>query len=86
MDKYREEKYRLLVEETGTALFEWDLTGESFECTDSFYDYALSDLDVHTILSNEGPLDMVYPDDRPALFTFFKDTEKLPKAETVLRL
>lgn len=86
MDKYREEKYRLLVEETGTAVFEWDLVDESFECTDSFYNYALSDLDVHTILSNEGPLDMVYPDDRPALFAFFKDSEKLPKAETVLRL
>ncbi len=87
LEHYRQERYRLLVEQTGAAVFEWNLQTEEFECSDAYYKYALSQVSPALILANEGPLEDVYPDDLPRLKKFFADCrDNSGKASAVLRL
>lgn len=83
---YWQQRYQLVMEETGATLFEWNLLDGSFECSDSFYKYEFSKVDPSAVLTNSGPLDTVHPDDLPLLFRFFQDTETKPKATVNLRL
>ena len=86
-ETYRQDRYRLLVEQTGAAVFEWDLTEGTFECTPSFYKYEMSKVDPDDILHNRGRMDVMHPSDTNLALQFFSDTERGgSQAECVLRL
>lgn len=82
-----EERYRIIVEQTGAAIIERNYQTGQFYHSGSYDNYALSEQDQSLILSNSGSLAMVYPDDIPLLNKFFKDsTSGMKNAEVVLRL
>ncbi|MEA4854325.1 MAG: PAS domain-containing protein [Christensenella sp.] len=84
---YREERYRLVVEQTGATVFEWNLKTGGFYCSASYYNYEMSKISTDDILNNRGSLDVVHPDDIPVLLQFFADTKSgQEKAEAVLRI
>ena len=86
-DRFRQERYKLLVEQTLAAVFEWDLTEGTFECSSSFYRYEISRSDPDNILNSNASAEAVHPDDLPNIIGFFEDTlNKKSKTETVLRL
>lgn len=82
----RDKKYRLLVEQTDAAAFEWNLEDGSFTCTESFYKYELSTIKSDVLFVNSAAHTAVHPDDIPALHQFFSDSKKESRAETKLRL
>ncbi|MEG1602723.1 MAG: PAS domain-containing protein, partial [Cloacibacillus sp.] len=82
-----EDRYRIAAEETGAAVFEWDLKTGAFYRSDSYLRYALSDAGADDILHNRGPLEMAHPQDTPALFRFFDEIKGgVARAEAVVRL
>lgn len=85
--KYREERYRLVMEQTGATVFEWNLKNGEFYCSDSYYKYELSKISAQDVLHNRGSLDVVHPDDIPLLLQFFQETRSgKEKAEVTMRM
>ena len=73
LEKERE-RYRLIVEKSGIALFDYDnATGESFE-NEAYSRYAVSSSPRGDTVNNRGSLDMVHPDDLPILQQFFQES------------
>lgn len=68
----REQKYyRMILNMTGTAYFEWDCeTG--FYSSDTFMQYTISDDGFDAIMGSREGLRGVYPSDRPALIRYVK--------------
>ncbi|MEA5020375.1 MAG: ATP-binding protein [Gordonibacter sp.] len=86
-DWYINERYRLVLEQTGASVFEWNLETGTFYCTESYEAYEMSALSAEDILNNTGSLDVVHPDDIPILLDFFVQTKSSQeKAEAVMRL
>lgn len=82
-----EERYRLVMEQTGSAVFEWNFLTGSFYCSPSYRCYAMSNIEPADILKNQSPLDVVHPDDLPVLMQFFADSKSgQAKAEAVMRI
>ncbi len=84
---YQEERHRLVVEQTGATVFEWNKHTGNFQSSPSFEAYELSTLSPQDIRNNTGSLDTVFPEDIPALLRFFADTKTgLEQTQVVLRL
>ncbi len=69
------ERYRLVFDELETTLFEWDVQTGEFYSSESYGAYAMSDISPAVLMRNEGAIDLVHPDDLPALQRFFADTQ-----------
>ncbi|MDO5559924.1 MAG: PAS domain-containing protein [Oscillospiraceae bacterium] len=80
-------RYRMIVEQTGSAIFEWNaLTGE-FYSSQSYKKYAISDINESVLFKNAGPDNIIHHDDIPVLKQFFKNLKgKDRKADGVMRL
>ena len=86
-NRYREDRYRLVVEQTGAIIIEWNSITGDFYCSASYNTYEMSKISTEDILNNRGPLDVVYHDDIPQLLAFFDQAKsKMEKAEATLRL
>lgn len=73
--KEAHERLKMVVEEMNTAIFEWNMQTGEFYSTGNYSDYAMSDVDSDLLLRNEGPLDLVHPDDIPALIQYAKEAK-----------
>ncbi len=71
-----QERYRVIVEKTDTAVIEWNhVTGEFFHS--GMYDkYALSDCSPDDIINNSADLATVFHEDISLLEQFFKDEKR----------
>ena len=85
-EEYKNECYRMIIDQTDTAVFEWNLKDGTFDSTPSYQKYAMSKVKPIDILNNRGPLDLVYPEDYPALSKFFAETSTKSKASTTIRI
>lgn len=84
---FEEERYRLVAEQTGVTIFEWNFATGGFYCSPSYYRYEMSKINSQDILKNQGSLDVVHPEDVPKLLQFFADTQSgQTKAETMMRI
>ena len=80
-------RYRLVIKEMNAAVFEWDLETGGFYSSDGYQEYAMSTVPPYVLLANEGPADVIHPDDSQAMLQFFADTKSgAPRAEAILRL
>lgn len=82
-----EERYRVIVEQTETAVVEWNQeTGKYYHS--GFYDrYAMSSCDPYEVLNNRGAREMVDPRDRDKIERFIhKSVLGAAGSEVVLRL
>ena len=80
------ERFRILSEQTGTVLVDYNLkTGETF-CSDSYARYALSGVSFSEIQSQAEKLDITHPDDLDRLKQFIKTAAETGNAEAILRL
>lgn len=81
------DRYRLIVEHAGLAVFEWNMETGEFYTSPSYEKYALSNIESERLFKNEGALDIIHPDDREKLLAFFKECGRhIPFAETELRM
>ena len=81
------DRYRLILESTNTAVFEWNYETAAFYCSESMKDYALGRIDPQNIFINKGLVTTVHPDDLSVLEQFFVSTARhKEKSECVLRL
>ncbi|MCI2058646.1 MAG: EAL domain-containing protein [Oscillibacter sp.] len=82
-----QERYRIIVEQTGASVVEWNhKTGEFFH-SGGYENYAISRCDPRTILRNEGQTTMVHPDDADTLNRFFRESRSgKGGAQATLRL
>ena len=85
-EEYKNECYRMIIDQTDTAVFEWNLKDGTFDSTPSYSKYAMSKVNPIDILNNRGPMDLVYPEDYPALKNFFEETNDKLKASTTIRI
>ncbi len=85
-EEYKNECYRMIIDQTDTAVFEWNLKDGTFDSTPSYQKYAMSKVKPIDILNNRGPLDLVYPEDYPALSKFFAETSTKSKASKTIRI
>lgn len=81
------ERYRIIVEQAGATVVEWNCqTGEFFH-TDGYKNYAFSNRDQSEIFQNKGNPADVFKDDVHILRKFFEDSSSgHASAEAVLRL
>lgn len=81
------ERQQIVIDELKAAVFEWNLEDESFYCSPSFKDYAISQESPKAIRNNRASLDTIHPDDLPELLRFFREIDAgNSRVEAVLRL
>ena len=80
--QWQQHRYQIIVEQTGTIVFEWDLRTGEFFAGKGYEKLAMSQVKPEAILTNTGSLDMVYPEDIPILMQFFADTKSGRKNAT----
>lgn len=73
-DKKANQRYKIIIEQTNTVVFEWDLINHTFFTGKGYEQYAMSQVPAEDILNNKGPLDLVHPDDLQELKNFFEKT------------
>ena len=82
-----QDRYRIVVEQTGTAVFEMNYKTGDFSCSEAYHKYAGSLYSYREMLSNTGDRQLVHEEDQKLLEKFFADTESgAPYAESVLRV
>ncbi len=86
--RHREqERYRIIVEETGTAVVEWDFATHNFYSSSSLQDYDIKLKDGEE-MSSKSFLRIVHPDDVKEASDFFRayKSQKLKHSEKTLRI
>ena len=61
-----QERYRIIVDETGTTVLEWDLVNKTFYHSMSYFDYDFCRLG-EALFKNDDYLECIHPDDRAKL-------------------
>ncbi|MEA4923118.1 MAG: PAS domain-containing protein [Eubacteriaceae bacterium] len=85
--EFEQHRYQLIVDEMKAAVFEWDTQSGEFYCSDSYKEYAMSNIPPEVILANQGHGDTVHPDDKQAMLKFFADKAGgADRAEAVMRI
>ena len=81
-----QDRYRIMVENTGTVVFDWDLENGTTYTSGDYNRFVLSRQPVNDIIENRISIAAVHPDDLPLLQQFGRDT-KAGRAfvETTLR-
>jgi PAS domain S-box-containing protein len=80
------ERQHIVIGELKTAVVEWNLRDGSFYASPAYEEYAISSQSPRAVLHNQASLDIVHPDDLPALEQFFADCgHKSDRAQAVLR-
>ena len=80
-------RYQLVVDEMKAAVFEWNIQTGHFYCSENYKEYAMSEVPPQVVLANQGPSDVIHPDDMQNMLQFFADTNSgNPHAETTLRI
>lgn len=81
------DRYQLVINELGAAVFEWNFKTGKYYCSDSCKIYELCNQDPNKVLHNEGSMDVVHPDDVDIAMSFFKASDEGNfKVEVELRL
>ena len=84
---YAEARYRLVMENTSTAIFEWNDQAQLFYSSELFADYTISDLPPKGIFSEDLVASGVHPEDLGIFIKFFRDAfSHKAKSECILRL
>ena len=86
--RHREqERYRIIIEETGTAVVEWDFVTHSFYSSSSLQDYDIK-LKPGEEMSSKSFLKIVHPEDVKAATEFFRSykEKRLKHSEKTLRV
>lgn len=84
---HEEERYRLVMDSTNTAVFEWNIDKKFLYSSASFRNYAISAFAPATDFAEDKFAKLVYPDDLPSLKQLFVDAKAhKEKTECVLRL
>lgn len=87
VEELERHRYQLVIDELNAAVFEWDFKTGEFYRSPAYCNYAMSKVSNKDILSNNGPMDVVHPDDLPILMQFFKDTQSgQSRVEATLRI
>lgn len=82
-----QECYRVVVENTDTAVVDYNMQTGTIVSTDSYARYAMSYQDQALVFQNRGDRTLVHSDDQEALEEFFANTNTSePHISTVLRL
>ena len=82
-----QDRYRVVVEQTGTAVFEMNYVTGKFYSSEAYNKYEISRYDHETVLANAGNRGLVHRDDQPLLEKFFADCASgAPYTETILRV
>ena len=82
-----QDSYRVVVEQTGAAVFEINYRTGRFSCSEAYHKYASSRCRYHETPANICDRRFVHEDDHKLLDKFLADTESgAPYAETVLRV
>lgn len=80
-------RYELVISEMKAAVFEWNLETGDFYSSEGYKEYAMSEVPPAVVLANEGPADVIHPDDTQAMMRFFSGTDSgAHRVETSLRL
>lgn len=81
-----QERYRLIVESTGSVIFDWDLVNSTTYTSGDFRRYVVSQQPVDDIVKNKVAFSAVHPEDLHLLQQFGKDAAQGKSfAETTLR-
>ena len=82
-----QDRYRIVVEQTGTAVIDMNYQTGEFSCSEAYGKYEASRHSQNALLSNTGDRSLVHPDDQAALQEFFNaTTQGMSHTEAVLRL
>lgn len=82
-----QERYRLIVENTGAVIFDWDLEKGAFYTSGNFSKYAVYEQGAEAIINRRISHEMVYPDDLSGLKRFGEETKQGKTfAEVTLRV
>lgn len=82
-----QERYRIIVEQTGTAVIEWNHKTGGFFHSGTYERYEMSRCAPAELMRNQGELSFVHPDDISAVTGFFQQSKSGAScAEAVLRL
>ncbi len=88
LDKALEfDRFEIAAKELDVAVFEWDIVQGTFFSSAAYDKYALSSVSPEIVFRNEGPRDIIYPEDWQKLNDFFAQaSSKKDRAEAVLRM
>ena len=82
-----QDRYRIVVEQTGTAVVDMNYETGEISCSEAYGKYAGSRYSQEEMLQNTGNRSLVHPADQPLLDRFFAETQSgAAHAEAVLRL
>ena len=80
-------RYQLVINEMHAVVIEWDLKRGSFYSSESYKDYTMSQVPPDSLLKNEWPEKLTYPEDKKELKKFLDQYKKgLPRMDCELRL
>ncbi|MCH4213756.1 MAG: EAL domain-containing protein [Atopobiaceae bacterium] len=81
------EKYRIVVEQTGAAVIEWNHATGSFSASAAYSRYAISQVDPDVVFASRTGASYIHPDDAPAYARFVDDIKAGDqRPSTLLRL
>lgn len=82
-----EDRYRLVIENTNTAVFEWNDQTGNYYSSDLFHNYMLSVIHAENAFKKDAYCAAVHPEDLNAFWGFFEDIHsRRENVECVLRL
>ncbi|MDD4526077.1 MAG: PAS domain-containing protein, partial [Lachnospiraceae bacterium] len=75
-------RYQLVINEMHAVVIEWDLKRGSFYSSESYKDYTMSQVPPDSLLKNEWPEKLTYPEDKKELKKFLDQYKKgLPRMD-----
>ena len=74
--EWESNRYRVIVEQLGMVVFEWNLSTGDFYSSDQYYLYELSETDRYEFLHKRMDMRGIYEEDVPIFVQFVEEVEK----------
>lgn len=74
--EWENSRYRMIVEQSGADVFEWNLETGSFFQSEQYKQYEISKIDGKKLLQSHNAIEYVHEEDIPILFHFMKEAKK----------
>ncbi|MGI6108552.1 MAG: diguanylate cyclase domain-containing protein [Eubacteriaceae bacterium] len=84
--KQDQDRYRIIVEQVGFTVLDWDLVHGRFYASDNYQNYAMSTFKPDIIVRNEGGTGGIHPEDADIMTEFAQRSSRDEHTEVTLRL